>query len=545
MSSQNSRKLVKISAGEVVFSDAPADIRSVAGSCIVVCVYDTRHKVGGACHYALEHDKPEGSERPDEYFAPGAFKRLLKYFKSYGSQPRDLMVKVVGGAKLTGQEKENIGKLNAIAAKRICEKFGLKVAATSVGGTVGKKVRFLTDTGELFVMANAVNEVADSVAQKVSPKVDPAPLNRAAKIKEKKQLKLPIRVMIVDDSIVIQKIFEKVFGGDERFEVVGVAPDPYAAEDLLKTRKIDLMTLDLHMPKMDGLTYLGNLMKSPKFPVIVVSGIGNENGEAALKATELGAVDFVAKPSGSQMAGFSEVLLEKSIAAAHVNLKKVGIHAPSAGHSGRSGNIVTGMDQNLPILIGSSTGGTVALTELLTQLPANIPPIAIVQHIPPHFSSLFAKRLNQLCAFEVKEAENGDVLKPGLCLIAPGDTQMAIKKDFKVDINDDEPVNRHKPSVDYMFNTAAPLVKDNAIGIILTGMGKDGAKGLLKLREQGCHTIGQSQESCVVYGMPKEAFEIGACDDVLDLDKIPAELVNLLQGKGLKKKSKKAKLKAS
>jgi two-component system chemotaxis response regulator CheB len=384
-------------------------------------------------------------------------------------------------------------------------------------------------SGELRLKSAEVPAAFGAANQTRTPSL--AVSNVAAQAGENRAKSGPIRVMIVDDSVVIQKIFERVFRSDSRFEIAGIAPDPMEADQQLSSNTIDLMILDLHMPKMDGLTYLAKLMRQPKFPILVVSGIGNENSEAALRATELGAVDFVAKPSGSALAEFSETLIEKALSAASVNLSKVGMHLEVSGTGpSRSGsNCELGINESIPILIGSSTGGTVALTELLTAMPANIPPIAIVQHIPPHFSMLFARRLNQLCSFEVREAQDGDQLQKGLCLIAPGDTQMRFDGKGLIRIVDEPPVNRHKPSVDVLFHSGAKFLGKQAIGVILTGMGKDGAKGLLAMREAGCHTIGQDEASCVVYGMPKEAFEIGAVAEVLPLQDIASRLVHHLK----------------
>ncbi len=351
---------------------------------------------------------------------------------------------------------------------------------------------------------------------------------RVAIIEQAVQKSAPkkIKVMVVDDSKTIRNILAKIFSTDEEFVVCAMAERPSEVEALINQHKPDVITLDIHMPEMDGVTLLKTII-APKYhiPVVMISSISMAEGPMVLDALENGAVDYIQKPEMSEIASVTPMILEKVKTAALSNMNK----KPKRERVQYAQTRETCNLDSL-IVLGSSTGGTEAIRDILTAMPAQIPPMLIVQHIPAVFSLAFAKRMNDLCPFEVKEAENGDEVKINRVLIAPGGFQMKlVQKAGKtfVEINQDEPVNRFRPSVDYMFLALAKNLYTHTVAIILTGMGKDGAKGMLALRNQGVRTIAQDEETSVVFGMPKEAIHIGAAEFVEPLGNI-AERITLL-----------------
>jgi len=350
-------------------------------------------------------------------------------------------------------------------------------------------------------------------------------------------LQRKIRVLVVDDSAVVRKLASDALATDPDIEVVGTAIDPYMARDKLRELSPDVLTLDLEMPRMDGLTFLRLLMERKPMPVVVMSSLTQRGSDYALEALRLGAVDFIAKPSGSFSFGdLGPQLIAKVKAAAGARIRpaartptappfrppaptQTAAPIPSRRHNPRS-----------VILLCASTGGTEALRDVLTHLPVDLPGIAIVQHIPATFSKNFADRLNTLCALEVREAVDGDRLQPGLALIAPGGFHMMLNwaaDHYNVRIAFGPPIWHQRPAVDLLFKSAADCgAAPHAIGGIRTGMGKDGAEGLLRLREKGAVTFAQDEASCVVYGMPKAAWECGAAQQQIALDRIAPFLIN-------------------
>jgi len=338
---------------------------------------------------------------------------------------------------------------------------------------------------------------------------------------------LPIRVLIVDDSATARAVVKEVLESDRDIEVVGVAQDAYIARDKIIELRPDVICLDVEMPRMDGITFLKKLMTYMPTPVVMVSSLTQKGAVTTLEALEAGAVDFVAKPHSNIYDGIDEIREEliskvKAAAKAKVKARRHTFVAKKVNYTALSETT------DKVIAIGASTGGTEAIREVLTRLPANVPGIIIVQHMPPNFTKSFADRLNELCAVEVKEAKNGDFLGIGKVLIAPGDYHMVLRRSgarYFVEIGTGEKVSGHRPSVDVLFNSVAKTAGANAIGVILTGMGADGAKGLLSMRNAGARTIGQDENSCVVYGMPKVAYEIGAVERQFDLDDIAEAIV--------------------
>lgn len=332
------------------------------------------------------------------------------------------------------------------------------------------------------------------------------------------------KILIVDDSKTIRNILHKIFTSDSVFEVCAMAERPSEVEALIEKHRPDLITLDIHMPEMDGVQLLKQIAPKYKIPTIMISSISMAEGPLVLEALENGAIDYIQKPEISELEKVTPLILEKARTAVMAKTSKEGRNTRAKTKLTDKGNL------DSLVVLGSSTGGTEAIREILTALPDQIPPMLIVQHIPAVFSAAFAKRMNDLCAFEVKEAVNGDEVIKNRVLIAPGGMQMRmVHKNGKtfVEITDDEPVNRFKPSVDYLFYSVAKNLYTNTVAVILTGMGKDGAKGMLELQKLGVHTVAQDEATSVVFGMPKEAIAIGAAQHVEAIHDIALRITSL------------------
>ncbi len=351
-----------------------------------------------------------------------------------------------------------------------------------------------------------------------------------------------IRVLVVDDSAVVRQSLTSILESDPDIEVMGTAADPLIAVRKIMKEIPDVITLDIEMPRMDGLTFLRKIMSQHPIPVVVISSLTSQGTEVAMKALEYGASEIIGKPAmnAAQFFNESRILLCDAVkAASQVKLSRLKItNTPSFDlvKPKYSADIILEkatlksriVDTEKIIVLGASTGGTEAIRLLLRNLPARMPGIAIVQHMPEGFTKSFAKSLNANSELEVKEAEDGDRIYQGRVLIAPGNYHMLLKrigKEYSVEVREGPLVNRHRPSVDVLFRSAARYAGQNATGILLTGMGADGAKGLLELKEAGAHTIAQDQQSSVVFGMPKEAIKLGAADEILGMNNIAPYLV--------------------
>lgn len=342
---------------------------------------------------------------------------------------------------------------------------------------------------------------------------------------------MTIKVLIIDDSAMIRKVFEQELSKDPEIEVVGTAPDPFVGRDKIVYLKPDVITLDVEMPRMDGLTFLEKLMKHYPLPVVVVSSLAKKGGDVALKAMELGAVEVLCKPGSAYSVGdMSEQLIEKVKAAAQVTVsKRSDAGASSMANSNVQVASIGVKTTNKIIAIGASTGGTEALKEVITRLPANAPPVVIVQHMPQNFTKAFADRLNQMSQVQVKEATDGEYLATGKVLIAPGNQHMEIRRsgiNYYVTLFDGPMVFHQRPAVEILFNSVAQYAGQNAVGAILTGMGKDGAQGLLNMRKAGAATVAQDERTCIVFGMPKEAIDLGAAQVIKPLPQIAQTLLD-------------------
>jgi len=340
-----------------------------------------------------------------------------------------------------------------------------------------------------------------------------------------------IKVLIVDDSAIVRKIFTEELSKYPDINVVGTAPDPFVARDKIVTLQPDVITLDIEMPRMDGLTFLKKLMKHFPLPTIIVSSLTPKGGKLTLEAMDIGAVDAIAKPGSSYSVGdMSGQLVEKIRAASRVKVVKKELQETALPGSRLSIKSLA-ETTNKVIAIGASTGGTEALKNVLSKMPPNSPGILVVQHMPANFTSAFAERLNGLCHVTVKEAKNNDSVTPGTALIAPGNYHMILRRSgarYYVEVKTGPMVHHQRPAVDILFKSTAKYAGANAIGVILTGMGADGAEGLLEMKQMGASTIAQNEKSCVVYGMPKEAVKMGAVDKIVHLDQIADEIVRMV-----------------
>jgi two-component system chemotaxis response regulator CheB len=339
-----------------------------------------------------------------------------------------------------------------------------------------------------------------------------------------------IRVLIVDDSAVVRRVLSDALAAEPDFEVVGCAADPFAARDLIVAHRPDVLTLDIEMPRMDGLTFLRKLMRYQPMPVVVISSLAQASCSATLKALEEGAVEALPKPAGPYSVGDLRHTLAGKLRAAAVSRLRTGV-SPSPTGTPRASEPQRSFRSQTLVAIGASTGGTEAVRQVLTELPSNFPPVVVTQHIPPVFSKAFSERLNEQCRVEVREAEDGDELRTGRVLVAPGGMHMLVRRageGWRVTVKDGPRVCYQRPSVDVLFSSVAEQAGARATGVILTGMGSDGASGMLRMREAGAATIAQNEETCVVFGMPREAIRMGAAQEVLPLGGIAGALLRRL-----------------
>ncbi|MBV8261698.1 MAG: chemotaxis response regulator protein-glutamate methylesterase [Paraburkholderia sp.] len=366
-----------------------------------------------------------------------------------------------------------------------------------------------------------------------------------------------IKVLCVDDSALIRSLMTEIINSQPDMTVVATAPDPLVARELIKQHNPDVLTLDVEMPRMDGLDFLEKLMRLRPMPVVMVSSLTERGNEITLRALELGAVDFVTKPKvgiRDGMLDYSEKLADKVRAASRARVRAH--HAPHAAAPGGaahaqagSGHAAHGAQAASPapmlnnplvsteklVIVGASTGGTEAIREVLQPLPPDAPAVLIAQHMPPGFTKSFAQRLNGLCRITVKEAEHGERVLPGHAYIAPGHAHLLLARsgaNYIAHLSDDPPVNRHRPSVDVLFRSAAQNAGKNAIGVILTGMGRDGAAGLLEMRQAGAYTLAQDEASCIVFGMPREAIAMGGADEIASLSDMSRRVMTRLASMG-------------
>lgn len=455
-------------------------VKIVTNNEAIVCLYHTRKSCGGILIV------PEEILRQDTLLLEQNLRKLIAMMGAHGD---NLKVKVVGSSAIL---KNVIGFLTE---QKISVAYAREVNAPRI------EAFFFTDTGRLRLPKNLSNmpNLSEEIAE---------------------QTKKKIKVLVVDDSKAIRELLRRVIEDDGSMEVVATAEKPSQVSELIEKFSPDVMTLDIELPEMSGVELLKTLMPRHAIPTIIISSIGLGDSDQVIQALELGALDYIEKPQFSDIAILAPQIREKIRAVSTMVPRRMG---EKRAKQNVQPVLSQTIDNSTIVGIGASTGGTAAITILLSQFPENIPPVLIVQHIPRIFSKAFAQRLDQLCPFEVKEAVNGEVVRPGRAFVAPGGMQMEVVrqgKELVIKIFDSGASHLHKPSVDVLFNSIAQTVGRNSIGVLLTGMGKDGAEGLLNMRKQGAHTIAQDRESCAVYGMPKAAFDIGAVEAVRPLEQI-------------------------
>ena len=348
---------------------------------------------------------------------------------------------------------------------------------------------------------------------------------------------MKIKVLIVDDSALIRSVMSEIISSQPDMEVVGVAPDPLVARELIKQTNPHVLTLDVEMPKMDGLDFLEKLMRLRPMPVVMVSSLTERGSEITMRALELGAVDFVTKPKISIQAGmreYTELIADKIRAAAKARIKPRTLDAAKpVGALPQIRNPLTSSEKL--IIIGASPGGTEAIRDFLMQMPSDCPGILIAQHMPEGFTTSFARRLDSLCKISVREAAGDERVLPGHAYIAPGHSHLLLARsgaNYVTKVEQTDPVNRHRPSVDVLFRSAATAAGKNAVGVILTGMGKDGAAGMLEMKQAGAYNFAQDEATCVVFGMPREAIALGATNEVGPLTALPGMVLGYLATHG-------------
>ncbi len=353
-----------------------------------------------------------------------------------------------------------------------------------------------------------------------------------------------IRVIVVDDSALVRSLLSEIINRQHDMECIGTANDPLIAREMIREKDPDVITLDVEMPRMDGIDFLGRLMRLRPMPVVMISTLTERGAEVTMKALELGAVDFVAKPRVGLSSGLNELatqIVDKIRVAAVAQVRRAPAARPadrpaqpgSAAPIAPAATLLGRISTEKLICIGASTGGTEAIREVLVQMPADSPAIVITQHMPPGFTTSFAARLNGLCQITVKEASNGERILPGHAYIAPGGKQFHVARsgaNYVAVVDDGPPVNRHKPSVEVLFKSAAAVVGKNAFGVMLTGMGNDGAAAMREMKDAGSYNYVQDEASCIVFGMPREAIAHGAADEVLPLTQIAPALITRLRG---------------
>ncbi len=341
-----------------------------------------------------------------------------------------------------------------------------------------------------------------------------------------------IKVLVVDDSAVVRKVFKGEIDRQNDMEVVGTAPDPYAARDKIVKLKPDVVTLDIEMPRMDGITFLKKLMKHYPLPVIIVSSLTKDGGKLAMEALSLGALEVMSKPSVSYSVGEMGVqLIDKIRAVSRLKVCSKEEKPSKKKNRAKMASKALAETTNKIIAIGASTGGTEALKTVLTGMPPNAPGTLVVQHMPANFTTSFAERLNDLSAMTIKEAKDGDSLVNGVALLAPGNYHMLLKRSgarYYVHLKKGPLVHHQRPAVDVLFHSVANYAGSNAIGVILTGMGADGALGLLKMKEAGARTVAQDENSCIVFGMPKEAIKLGTAEKVVPLKSVGKTVLQMI-----------------
>lgn len=512
-------------SGDLLVGDQGELFSTTLGSCVAVAIWFERLKVGGLVHYLLPRAPGDEKCDNDNLYGEMAIRNLLLEFKKRGAAPSDLRAWVVGGAI---SAENTVGDLNVALAKQFLDRFGISYSDKATGGQLGRVMEFDVGTGHVrYRVIGSTHETKTlstigSMATEIRPVV---PETNSETRKEKSDFQR-IKVLIVDDSISMQKILVNALSQFKQFEVVGVASGAVEADRIRTRVRPDVISLDLFMPHEDGVAYLKRYRRRDAVPALVVSGISEKESGPAIAALDAGAFDWLAKPKKDEMQSFAKIYAEKLYLAYVSGQRRTASVRPLQPDP--SGRFSAQALHNGLILIGSSTGGPEALRTVLSSLPDEIPPIVIIQHMPSFFTKAFAESLNESFRFDVKEATSGEQLRKNLVLIAPGGFQTKVIKGKYVDVVPDPPENLFCPSVDYTFRSALAKSNRTMIGVLLTGMGDDGARSLLKLKQAGVWTIVQDEETSVVFGMPKAAIEMGASCEVVPIQGVGPRLIKEL-----------------
>ena len=509
--------MVKVFPGEFYVSGKADEVLiTVLGSCVSACIRDPLLGIGGMNHFMLpqSHSGKWGSDPEPTRFGNFAMEKLLNELIKAGASRERMEIKVFGGGNVT-DSTQAIGTKNAEFVLRYLEDEGLRWAAQDLGRSPAPH-SLLSENRSRHPPAAGQQRVRHDRARRIrlcEPPVVAQDIGRHSALwgRLMTSMSSPVRVLIVDDLALMRQLLTTLLAEDPEIEVVGTAPDPHVARERIKALNPDVITLDVEMPHMDGVTFLRKIMALRPMPVVMISTLTQAGAEVTLEALEAGAVDFIAKPSHdvmNTMGSLATELQEKVKAAARTRIGARRAAPPLPKPRERLGR-ATGKI----VLIGASTGGVEALKALLMGLPADCPPVLITQHMPARFTSAFANRLNKECPMTVSEAVHNEEVQPGHVYIAPGSHHMELVRvgsRYACALNEGPPVSGHRPSVDVLFRSGARTIASAGIGVILTGMGKDGAEGMLDFRRAGAATLGQDEELSLIYGMPRAAFERGA-----------------------------------
>lgn len=484
--------------GSSLTADSSKILRFEVNQEVLVCLCESLSESGHAWLVDTKH------------FDEAQFKKSVQEILKSRGQPDRIIAKIAGTA--AGMD----------IVEKALKNFKIIVSSRAERGSKPLDVVFYTDTGRMRVA-----EIAESVEL---PKLTSRPslMNEIPPATKTR----PVRVLVIDDSQTIRKVLRNVLNTNAGFEVVAELPNPTTALQLLKTIEVDVITLDINMPEMDGITFLETLKGKKHPPIVMISAVNREDANRALKCFELGAVGYIEKPSNLQDEAEGEKI--RSI------VRTAATSSKQVLENLKSGPAILDYVSNPKfrdlIVIGASTGGTQAITALIGPFPENSPPILVVQHIPAVFSAAFAERLNQQCNLTVKEATHLEVVKSRHVYIAPGGKQMKVisgVEGLQIEVTDDPPVNRHAPSVDYLFDSVVQLPRLYRVAAaLLTGMGADGARGMKSLKDKGIHTVAEAEETCVVFGMPREAIKLGGASEVAPLHKVGQKLFNVFRKLG-------------
>ncbi|MBN2735393.1 MAG: chemotaxis-specific protein-glutamate methyltransferase CheB [Spirochaetales bacterium] len=517
---------------EYIFTNEDLVIHTILGTCVSIILYSPENGYTGILH-GLISERFKTPESRKVASIEELFQNLLDEFLKRGVASNKIFAKVFGAAQPNKANKIILaGKQNELTALEIIQKNNIPITAQDMGGDKARKLILYTATNEVHL-----NFVKDSMIINQEQEIINQFVPESIITEKQKQ----IQVLIVDDSAVVRNVMEEILNSDPEIHVMGTAADPFFAAEKIKTMVPDVISLDIEMPRMDGISFLKIIMKQMPVPVVICSSLTGDNTKTALEAMSHGAVEIITKPrmQSKEFLEESRIRICDTIkAAAKVKVKPVintsGLKiAPKLSADAIISPVLKkqAMSETTEklIAIGASTGGTEAISEILLKMSIDCPGIIIVQHMPEMFTKSFAERLDSICAITVKEAQNGDSVLKGHALIAPGNKHMLLNRSgarYFVEIKEGPLVNRHRPSVDVLFRATARYGGSNALGIILTGMGDDGAKGLLEMRTAGAFTIAQDEKSSVVFGMPNEAIKLGGASKVLGLSQIPGFIQN-------------------